>query len=405
MSRDELVADRDEGGYVRGSILQRLERMPGDSLLSLIAAFDRDPRPFKIDLGVGVYRNDAGKTPVPQVVKLAERFLVEQQTSKAYIGTEGDRQFLELIQPLIFGRLPPDRLYGLQTPGGTGALRLAFDLISHADKTATVWVGTPTWVNHMPLLSAAGLPVRTYRYYDPASQSAGLDAMMEALGEAQPGDVVLLHACCHNPTGADLEPDTWRALAERVAARGLMPLIDMAYQGFGVGLDADALATRQVLEAAGEGLVAYSCNKNFGLYRERTGALFVYTPDAATREIAGSNLMALARTNWSMPPDHGAAVVRTILEAPLLCEQWREEVASMRHRIVDLRAKLAVAVPPLAAVARQNGMFSTLPLSSEQVSRLREQHGIYMAGGGRINIAGLTEDNIPVFADALASIL
>jgi len=384
---------------------ERLAVQPADALLALIGAYRRDPRPGKLDLGVGVYRDAAGATPVLRAVKAAEHRLLETQTTKAYLGPEGDIGFFERLTPVVFAAAHPgDRLSGLQTPGGTGALRLAAELLARANPEAHILVGTPTWPNHLPIFAAARLPATTYDYFDIAAQSVRFDEMMATFAGARRGDIVLLQGCCHNPLGADLDMPQWAAVADVVAKNGLLPLVDLAYQGLGDGLEADAAGLRLVLAAADEALVAYSCDKNFGLYRERTGALFAVSASAATAGVVQSNLLALARANWSMPPDHGAALVRLILEDDALTADWQAELAGMQARIVDVRQRLAATAPRLAPLAAQKGMFSTLPLSPAQVREMREDHGIYMAGSGRINVAGLTPDTIAPFAAAFDAV-
>ncbi|WP_298328772.1 amino acid aminotransferase [Asticcacaulis sp.] len=380
-----------------------LKDQPSDSLLELIQLHRADPRPDKIDLGVGVYKDEQGHTPVMAAVKQAESALLNSQTSKSYLGTAGDMGFVEALIPVVFGeaRHGDPALSGVQTPGGTGALRLAAELLNRARPGATVWVGTPTWINHFPLLEDAGLTLREYRYFDRDTQSVIFPALRKALESAAPGDVVLLHACCHNPTGADLSPEQWREVASLCVERGLLPLIDLAYQGLGQGLEADAAPMRDLLKHVPEALIAYSCNKNFALYRDRVGALFYQCRDAARRERLRGNLINLARTLWSMPPDHGAAVVRLILSDAALTKMWSDELDAMRLRVHSLRAALAAAHPGLGFLTRQNGLFSTLPLSPEQVLSLRTQHGIYMAASGRVNLAGLATAQVPVLAAAL----
>lgn len=380
-----------------------LPTLPADTLLPLIAAFKRDPRPDKIDVGVGVYRDAAGKTPVFGAVKSAERALLETQQSKGYLGPEGDIGFVRAIEAIVFGDLDlGSRLTSLQTPGGTGALRLAAELIVSARPEARVFVGAPTWANHPPVLSAARLAVVEHDYFDRTGQRLAFDRMMAALDDARSGDVVLLHGCCHNPTGVDFDLDQWADLAAFMARRGLLPFIDLAYQGLGSGLAQDSAGLRVVLDHVEEAIIAYSCDKNFGLYRERTGALFVVSRNASTAAHVRANLEALARTCWSMPPDHGAAVVRTILEDAELTSSWRAELETMRLRIVDIRARLAATHPLFAPLIGHKGMFATLPLSPEEVQQLREEDGIYMAGSGRINVAGLTASQVAPFAAAVA---
>jgi aromatic-amino-acid transaminase len=377
-----------------------------DALLALIGLYAADPRADKIDLGVGVYRDESGATPVFRAVKAAEARLLEAQPSKSYLGPEGDARFTELLQPIVFGAaIDPATLVGVQTPGGTGALRLAAELIGIAKPRAKIWLGTPTWPNHAPVFSAAGLTLVTYRYFDQAAQLIRFDEMMDALSRAEAGDVVVLHGCCHNPTGANLTPLQWNGVAEVIGQRGLVPLVDLAYQGLGGGLDQDAAGLRQVLEAAGDVIVAYSCDKNFGLYRDRVGALYVRARQKARAELIQSNMLALARANWSMPPDHGAAVVRTILEDSALTGDWRAELATMRERIAAVRRALADGDSNmLAPIAQQQGMFSLLPLSAEQVGLLRKDHAVYMAGSGRANLAGLTLKTVPKLIEALRAV-
>jgi len=378
---------------------------PADALLALIGAFRSDLRADKIDVGVGVYRDLEGRTPVLRAVKEAERRLVESQPSKGYLGPEGDVGYFDALKPIIFGEFDFDeRLSGLQTPGGTGALRLAAELIARARPGARIWVGNPTWPNHPPILKAAGLVVADYEHFDVVTQTLTIDRMLDALSDAAPGDVALLHGCCHNPTGADLDVDQWTAVATLLRDRGVLPLIDLAYQGLGTGLEEDALGTRIMLDIVGEGLVAYSCDKNFGLYRERVGALYALSASSEQSHIVQSNLLSLTRANWSMPPDHGAAIVRVILEDAALNADWRTELAEMRDRIQQIRDLLAQADPALAPLANQRGMFSTLPLSVGDVARLRDMHGIYMPSSGRINLAGLTPQTVVPFVDALASL-
>ncbi len=388
------------------TMFQALQPQPPDGLLALIGLFRDDPRNSKIDLGVGTYRNAAGVTPVMEAVKAAERILLDGQQTKGYLGPEGDRRFVELLTPVVFGAADAHtgRLVGVQTPGGSGALRLGGELVAAARPGARVWLGTPTWPNHRPVLEAAGLTVAEYRYFDPANQSLRFDDMLAALSAAEPGDVVLLHGCCHNPAGAEPGPAQWDAVARLVAERGLMPFIDLAYQGLGGGLEADAYGTRRVLAAVDEALVAYSCDKNFGLYRERTGALFALARDADAAAVVFGNLLTLARVNWSMPPDHGAAAVRIVLDSPELSRLWRTELDGMAERINAVRGALAAADPRLAFLSRQRGMFSLLPITPEAVAALRRDHGIYMAGSGRINLAGLQVSEAGTFVDALRAV-
>ena len=385
-------------------LFDRLEEQPQDPLIALIALANDDPRPEKIDVGVGVFRDSTGATPILKCVKIAEQQLVDEQATKAYIGSQGDAGFVELIRPLVFGADAADdgRIVGLQTPGGCGALRLGAELITRANPGARIHVGEPTWPNHAPLIASSGVEMVAYPYYDKASTILHFDRMMDAFGQAEAGDLVLLHGCCHNPTGADLDMDQWRQVADMVAARGLIPFVDLAYQGFGDGLEADAAGTRLVVAAAEQALVAQSCDKNFSCYRDRLGTLFVKGSSARTAQVAFSNLLGLARTIWSMPPDHPAAVAHLILADPELRAMWMSEVDFMGERIREIRARLAAADPRLSYIGGQKGMFSMLPLSPEQVLALREEKGIYMAGSGRFNVVGLADAEVERFAATVA---
>ena len=384
-------------------LFDRLSEQKSDSLLALIALANADPLQNKIDVGVGVYRDAAGTTPILRAVKAAERLLVEGQHTKAYLGSQGDVRYTELIRPIVFGAAAAgdERIVGVQTPGGCGALRLGAELVEAANRDARIYVGQPTWPNHGPLIESAGVETVKYPYYDRDSHTLLFDQMMAALASAGPGDLVLLHGCCHNPTGADLDLDQWQAVADLVAARGVVPFVDLAYQGLGNDLEQDAAGARLVVAAAGQALVAQSCDKNFGLYRERTGTLFVKGTSRANVALILGNLMTLARTMWSMPPDHMAATARIILDDEALRADWRHELDEMCGRIRQLRARLAIVDPRLAYIEGQNGMFSMLPLSPEQVMSLRERYGIYMAGSGRFNVVGLSDDNVDRFAAAV----
>jgi aspartate/tyrosine/aromatic aminotransferase len=385
----------------RATLLEALTPQPGDALLALIGMVRRDPRPHKIDLGVGVYRDAAGNTPIVRAVKQAERLLNETQETKAYLGGEGDVRFVELMREMAFGPGTDDRFIGLQTPGGCGALRLGVDLVRLANPAARVFIGQPTWPNHIPLVTIAGLEIVEHPFYDRDSQRVLFDEMMAALETGRPGDLVLVHGCCHNPTGADLSPEQWRALAEIVERRGIIPFVDLAYQGLGHGLEQDAAGARLVVAASEQALVAHSNDKNFGVYRDRVGSLHVKAPTAQIAETAYSNLLVLARTMWSMPPDHGAAVARLVLDTPELAADWRAELTEMCARIRSLRARLAAFDARLAYIDGQNGMFSMLPLTPEAITDLRESEAIYMAGSGRFNVAGLSDENVDRFASAV----
>ena len=390
-------------------MFEQLQDLPPDGLLALIKLYRDDARPEKIDLGVGVYRDSDGGTPVFRAVKKAEHRLHETQDSKSYLGPEGDLGFVAALRPYIFGKGDAygDRLRGVQTPGGTGAVRLACETLAKAGATK-VLLGTPSWPNHAPIIQATGMEPETFTHADIATETLDFDALLTAMRAADAGDVVLLHGCCHNPTGIDYDLEQWAQIADLVAERGLFPLIDLAYQGLGAGFEEDAEGLRKVLAAAPESMLAYSCDKNFGLYRERVGALYAISKTDDQAATLFSHLLSNARANWSMPPDHGAATVRVILTDDEFRREWDAEVAEMRARLNRMRAALAqhgtIGAVDLAAVGDQNGLFSTLNLSKDQVMAMRSSHGIYMAASGRINVAGLNERNIPHFVEALQSI-
>jgi len=365
-----------------------------------------DPRPEKIDVGVGVFRDAAGNTPILKVMKEAEQRLLDTQVTKAYLGSAGDKRFAELLRPILLGEHADDeRIAGLQTPGGCGALRLGFELIATINPSARALVGTPTWPNHPPIIEAVGLEVVGYPYYERGQGAIRFEDMIAALGSAEAGDVALLHGCCHNPTGADLSEDQWREVVRVVCDRGLLPLIDIAYQGFGRGLDEDAFGVRLMLSSCDEVIIAQSCDKNFSCYRDRVGSLFIKTGSKETTATAMGHVFQRAREMWSMPPDHGAACAHIILEDPELHARWLVELAGMRDRINSVRQKIAGADPRLAFIGRQFGMFSMLPVSKEQVLKLREDHAIYMADSGRFNVVGMSDVQIGRFIAAVAGAL
>ncbi|WP_120716391.1 amino acid aminotransferase [Tsuneonella amylolytica] len=390
-------------------MLEKLESAAPDALLALIKLHAADDRADKIDLGVGVYRTGQGDTPVFAAIKAAERKLVEDQTSKAYLGPEGDMGFVEALMPYVFGAGDPTmhgRIEGMQTTGGTGAVRLAAALARTAGVTK-VHLGVPSWPNHAQILADLDLEVAEFDHAC-ADGTANLDAVLAAIAGAGEGEAVLLHGCCHNPTGIDYTPEQWAAIAHGFADGKALPIIDVAYQGLGHGMEEDAAGLRTVLAAVPEALVAYSCDKNFGLYRDRVGAFYVMADEGSRLPAIMSNAAALARANWSMPPDHGAAAVRLILRDDKLTAQWLDELERMRSRMRQVRERLATAGTvgnvDLAPLGEQNGLFSMLPLSKEQIQRLRDDHAIYMAGSGRINVAGLTQGNIDKFVEALGDV-
>jgi aromatic-amino-acid transaminase len=386
--------------------LADLPPVESDSLLALIALCDADPRPEKIDVGVGVYRDGEGNTPILQVIKKAERHLLETQRSKSYLGSAGDKRFTELLRPILLGEhAQDDRIVGVQTPGGCGALRLGFELIATINPNARVLVGTPTWPNHPPIIRSVGIEVKEYPYYERGQAVIRFDDMLDALASGEPGDVALLHGCCHNPTGADLDREQWAKVTDVVVDRGLIPLVDIAYQGFGRGLDEDAAGMRGVLAACDEVIVAQSCDKNFSVYRDRVGSLFLKTGSVEASMRAMAHVYQRAREMWSMPPDHGAAAVHIVLEDAQLRAQWHVELDAMRHRINSVRQRIAAAHPKLAFIGGQYGMFSMLPLSKEQVLRLREHYAIYMADSGRFNVVGMSDDQVDRFITAVTECL
>ena len=386
--------------------LSDLEEIKSDSLLALIALANADPRDDKIDVGVGVYKDGTGATPILRAVKAAEKLLWERQESKSYLGGRGDVQFPKLIGEFLLGQHASDeRIDGIQTPGGCGALSLAFKLIHAANPAARVLVGVPTWPNHEPIVTGVDLALETYPYYDREARSIRFDEMMSALSNARAGDVALLHGCCHNPTGADLDAAQWAEVTRVIVERELLPVVDIAYQGLGDGLDEDAAGLRGILDACDEVLVAQSCDKNFGVYRDRVGSLFVKTSSAEATRRAMAHILQIAREMWSMPPDHGAAAVRIVLEDPGLKADWLAELGEMRARIQRIRTSIAAAHPSLAYIGEQKGMFSMLPISREQVLQLRKDHGIYMADSGRFNVLGMADDEQDRFVAAIVAVI
>jgi aromatic-amino-acid transaminase len=392
-------------------MLETLTAPVPDKIIELIGIYAADPRAGKVDLGIGVYKDAKGRTPVMRAVKAAEERLWREKDSKSYLGVTGDRSFVAGMRHLIFGgAVPAERIGGAQTPGGTGAVHQLAELIRRARPEATVWYPAETWPNHPAILGHVGLAGRTHRYYDAATGAADFAAMREDLGAAKAGDVVILHGCCHNPTGANLDLAEWRALTEMLAAAGIVPLIDLAYQGFGDGLEDDAAGLRHMVAALPESMLAASCSKNFGLYRDRVGAAFVVGRDADEARIAEGNLGALNRLTFSFPPDHGAKVVSIILQDPELRADWQAELEDMRRGMLVLRKGLADALrretnsDRFDYIAEHRGMFTLLGGTLDKVRELREGHGIYMVGTGRINIAGLPANGLDSLAKAIAAV-
>ena len=393
-------------------MFETLKPAAPDAILGLIAEYKNDTRDNKIDLGVGVYRDGAGATPVLETVKEAERRLVDEQTSKAYLGTAGDPVFNAAMQTLTFGDAAPDgRVVTLQAPGGSGSLRVAAGLILRAREGATVWVGEPTWANHMPLLGGAGLRLETHPYYDTGAHVIRIDAMLDALRAAPKGDLVLLHACCHNPSGLDPTEDEWRAIADVIVECELVPFVDMAYQGFATDLHADAFIVRHLAERVPEMIVCTSCSKNFGLYRDRVGTLSIVAADDAARDRVASQANNVVRTIYSVPPDHGAAVVALILSDESLRARWTIELDAMRDRLRAMRSLLHDTLQARAPdhdfshLVRAAGMFCFLGIAKEQIARLKQEYGIYMVDSSRINVAGITAENVEYLAESIAAVL
>ncbi len=389
-----------------------LELRPADAILGLMAEYKNDSRPQKIDLGVGVYRSAEGDTPVLEVVKQAEHKIVATQTTKAYLGTAGEPSFNAAIQSLMFSdSVDPERLTTVQTPGGSGSLRVAASLLRKLEPVTPVWVSEPTWSNHVPLLGGAGLELKPYPYYDTEKHVIRVDAMLDALRAIPQGDTVLFHACCHNPSGLDPSEDNWRAMTDIVVKRELLPFIDMAYQGFARGLDEDAFAVRHMASRVQELIVSSSCSKNFGLYRDRVGTLSVMGADAATSATIRSQLSYIARTIYSMPPDHGAAIVSTVLGDATLSTKWQAELAEMRRRLRDMRTLLNEALKEKAPdhdfshLVRATGMFCFLGISAAQVDALKKDFGVYIVNTSSINVAGITPDNVDYLADSIAAVV
>lgn len=392
-----------------------LTPMPADPILGLMAQFREDPRTDKVDLGVGVYKDPDGHTPILDCVKTAERLRTETETTKVYISPAGSPEFNRLICELAFGAshsaVLSNRIRSVSTPGGTGSLRVASDFIKRCNPDATVWVSDPTWANHISIFKAAGLAVDKYPYYDTENNALRFDAMLEKLKTLGKNDVVLLHACCHNPTGEDLSPAQWDQVIAVAQERGFTPLLDMAYQGFGESLDQDAYGVRKMAAAVDAMILCASCSKNFGLYRERIGACAVVAKDSDKAAIAQSVMLHVIRSNYSMPPAHGAALVETILASTELTTQWHAELKVMRDRINGNRAMLVERIQAqgvsrdFSFIARQKGMFSFLGVNPEQVALLKNEHGVYMVDSSRISIAGITEANVDYLAAAIAKVL
>ncbi len=396
-------------------LFEHLVRLKEDAILGLMAAFRADPSAQKVDLGVGVFRDLSGNTPVLDCVRSAEQAVLAAQSTKTYVAAAGRAEFNEAVGDLVLGASrgasERSRARIVQAPGGCGALSLGAELIKSAAPSAAVYLSIPTWSNHAPLLGNCGLRLETYPYYDTAAHRLRFDAMLEKLDAATPGSVVVLHACCHNPTGADLSLDQWRSLVELLQRRQLMPFLDLAYQGFGAGLDADVAGVRLVAESLPESLIAVSYSKNLGLYRERLGALISVGENDSRAQTMQTHVLQIARGIYSMPPDHGAAIAAHIFTHAPLCAAWTLELEGMRTRIEAMRKLLAVHLRRATGGSEfdflegQRGMFSQLGVSSEAVARLRERHHIYMVGDSRMNLAGVMPHNVEYLAESIATVL
>ncbi|MFK3763808.1 amino acid aminotransferase [Serratia ureilytica] len=396
-------------------MFEKITAAPADPILGLTDIFRADARPNKINLGIGVYKDETGKTPVLTSVKKAEQYLLENETTKNYLGIEGIPAFASCTQELLFGKESPivadRRARTAQTPGGTGGLRVAADFIANQTSAKRIWISNPSWPNHKNVFSAVGLEVLEYAYYDAANHALDFDGLLNSLKQAQAGDVVLFHGCCHNPTGIDPTPEQWAQLAELSVANGWLPLFDFAYQGFANGLEEDAQGLRIFAAKHKELIVASSYSKNFGLYNERVGACTIVAADAETSDRAFSQVKAAIRANYSNPPSHGAAVVATILGNDALRAMWEQELTDMRQRIHRMRQLFVNTLQEKGAqqdfsfIIQQNGMFSFSGLTKEQVLRLREEFGVYAVNSGRVNVAGMTPDNMAPLCEAIVAVL
>ena len=392
-------------------MFETLKPQPADKILALVQKFKEDPRPQKIDLGVGVYKNAEGVTPVMRAVKAAEHQLWQDETTKSYVGLTGDPAFSDgMIQMVLGDAVPRDAIAAAATPGGTGAVRQAFELARLANPDVRVFVSNPTWPNHVSMLRYLGIEMVPYRYFDEATCGVDFEGITADLAQAKAGDVVLLHGCCHNPTGANLNTAQWQSVVDLLAKSGATPMIDIAYQGFGDGLEEDAAATRLIAASLPETIIAASCSKNFGIYRERTGLLMAISQDVSKQLVTQGTLAYLNRQNFSFPPDHGARLVTIVLNDPALCADWKAELEQVRLGMLDLRQSLATELQSRAGsdrfgfLAQHRGMFSRLGTTPDMVERLRVEHAIYMVGDSRMNIAGLNATSVPILAQAIVDV-
>ena len=388
-------------------MFENLSKAPGDKILALMGEYAADQRSTKIDLGVGVYKDEKGVTPVMTAVRKAEEKILSNEKTKTYLGIAGNKGFGAAVLDLVLaGSVDLSRVRIAQAPGGTGSLWVLMQLINRARPGATVYVSDPTWANHNPIAINSGLKVATYPYFDPTTRGVKFDEMLAALDKLSAGDVVLLHGCCHNPTGANLNNEQWDQVAASLLRTGALPFVDLAYLGFGDGIEADAYGTRKILSTVPEALVAFSGSKNFGLYRERVGAAILVARNAAEADITNSQLLNIIRGAYSQPPDHGAEIIRTILDDAALRAEWEEELSVMRNRMISLRKKLSDAIRERSNssdfdfVADHRGMFSLLGLTVENVEHLKAENGVYMTSDSRINVAGIPEDRVGDLADA-----
>jgi aromatic-amino-acid transaminase len=392
-------------------MFESLKEQPADKILALMQTYREDPRDGKIDLGVGVYKDASGNTPIMRAIKNAEQQLWEAETTKAYTGLAGDPAFADAMVAMVLGdAVPRANVAAVATPGGTGAVRQGFDMVRMANSDAKVFVSDPTWPNHLSILKHMGMNMVPYRYFDEESRGVDFGGMMEDLAQAGPGDIVLVHGCCHNPTGANLNMTEWKVLVDLLIKTGATPMVDIAYQGFGDGLEEDAAATRLIASSVPETIIAASCSKNFGIYRERTGLLMAVAANPSAHKLNQGTLAYLNRQNYSFPPDHGARLVTMVLSDDALRAEWAAELEEMRNGMLGLREQLAVELQRLSGsdrfgfIAQHRGMFSRLGATPEQVERLRAEHGIYLVGDSRLNIAGLNKDSVPILAKAMIDV-
>jgi aspartate aminotransferase len=396
-------------------MFQQLTSLPPDPLLGIAVAYRQDTNPKKVDLGVGVYKTEDGNTPILTSVSKSLQILLDSEDSKSYIQARGNQAFLDGMEKLVLGANNPlltsGRVESVQAPGGTGSLKLGFELIKRGNPNAKIWVSDPTWANHVALIKSTGLATEAYPYYDKANSKLKADEMLSTLAELGPNDVVLLHGCCHNPTGEDLTPELWTKIADLAVEKGFVPFIDIAYQGFGADLETDVAGVRELVSKVPEALIVTSCSKNFGLYRERTGLITTISETPVSAGIALTHVLNIAREIYSMPPSYGGAAVGILLADDALTTEWKTELAEMCGRMRNLRALLVDKLhernveKDFNFINNQNGMFTFLGINPEQVQKIRDEYAIYMAGSSRINIAGISNSNVDYIADAVAAVL